>query len=65
MDRTRFCLQTDGQTDATAIAISPEPFGRGIKSNKNKTVDKPKSQAFLHTMTKNTGKFQTDRFKTV
>ena len=31
MGRTRFCLQTDGQTDARAIAISPEPFGRGIK----------------------------------
>ena len=29
--RTRFRLQTDGQTDARAIAISPEPFGRGIK----------------------------------
>ena len=31
MGRTRFPLQTDGQTDARAIAISPEPFGRGIK----------------------------------
>ena len=35
MGRTRFRLQTDGQTegqtDARAIAISPEPFGRGIK----------------------------------
>ena len=28
---TRFRLQTDGQTDARAIAISPEPIGRGIK----------------------------------
>ena len=35
--RTRFRLQTggqtDGQTDARAIAISPEPFGQGIKSD--------------------------------
>ena len=31
MGRTRFRLQTDGQTDARAIAISPELFGRGIK----------------------------------
>ena len=34
MDRARFRLQTDGQTDARAIAISPEPFGRGIKRKK-------------------------------
>ena len=31
MGRTMFRLQTDGQTDARAIAISPEPSGRGIK----------------------------------
>ena len=31
MGRTRFRLQTDGQTGAGAIAISPEPIGRGIK----------------------------------
>ena len=39
IERTRKCLQTDlrtygrtdGQTDAMLIAISPEPFGRGIK----------------------------------
>ena len=31
MGRTRFRLQTDGQMDARAIALSPEPFGRGIK----------------------------------
>ena len=31
MGRTRFRLQTDGQTNARAIAISPEPIGRGIK----------------------------------
>ena len=30
MGCTRFRLQTDGQTDARAIAISPEPFGQGI-----------------------------------
>ena len=35
MGRTRFRLQTDGQTDAGAIAISPEPIGRGIKINKS------------------------------
>ena len=38
MGRTRFRLQTDGQidgqTDARAIAISPEPFGRGIVRNR-------------------------------
>ena len=32
MGRSRFRLQTDGQTDAGAIAISPEPIGRGIKT---------------------------------
>ena len=31
MGRTRFCLQTDGQTDARVISISLEPIGRGIK----------------------------------
>ena len=31
ISRTRFRLQTDGQTDARSIAISPEPFGRVIK----------------------------------
>ena len=31
MDRTRFRLQTDGQMDARAIAISPEPIDRGDK----------------------------------
>ena len=32
MGRTRFHLQTDGQTDTRAIAVSPKPFGREIKS---------------------------------
>ena len=32
MDRTRFRLQTDEQTDAREIAISPEPIGRGDKN---------------------------------
>ena len=43
IERTRKCLRTDGRTqesvygrtdgrtDARLIAISPEPFGRGIK----------------------------------
>ena len=31
MGCTRFCLQIYGQTDTRAIAISPEPLGRGIK----------------------------------
>ena len=35
MGRTRFRLQTDGQTDARTITISPEPIGREIKVAKN------------------------------
>ena len=35
IERTRKCLRTDGRTggwmDARLIAMSPEPFGRGIK----------------------------------
>ena len=34
MDCTTFRLQMDRQTDARAIAISPEPFSWGIKINK-------------------------------
>ena len=38
MGRTRFRLQMDGQTDgqmdARAIALSPEPFRQGIKKKK-------------------------------
>ena len=49
IERTR-----NGRTDARLIAISPEPFGRGIKAH-----------AYLQTIVKAPVKFQTDRPKTV
>ena len=48
MGRTRFCLQTDGQTDARAIVISPEPIGRGIKRNEIKLKKKKTKKKTLN-----------------
>ena len=50
MGRTRFRLQTDGQTDARATAISPEPIGRGMKRKSKLPVNTTVPTYGMYTM---------------